>query len=134
MLSPGITNCVTPTLIFSVLIVTAINYAAVFRSISSKNADILGSKQLTIRQKQSRSILITFSLILGSTFNCWLPMCVCLVVQYAFNTSTQSQLILSMVQYSLVLVALNSALNPAIFLWRLPRRGQSSIRQKKMSI
>ena len=124
-----ITNYAAPPVILGLLLITAINYTAVFHSVSSKNVAILGKKQLAIRQKQSRSILITFSLILGSSFVCWLPMCLFLVVQFASNNATQ--LITSMIQYSLVLVASNSALNPAIFLWRLPRRDHSSSRRQK---
>ncbi len=109
----NIAYCVFPTVILSLLLITAINYTLVFHSVSSKNLDILGSKQLVMRQKQSRSILITFSLILGSSFVCWLPICVCFVVFYASNNTTE--LFGSALQYSLMLLALNSALNPAIF-------------------
>ncbi len=37
-----ITNCVAPPVILGLLLITAVNYIAVFRSISSKNVDILG--------------------------------------------------------------------------------------------
>ncbi|XP_072046286.1 uncharacterized protein [Amphiura filiformis] len=115
-------NCFRPIFIMILILITAINYAIVFRSISSANVNMLGQKQASIRQKQSRNILITFSLILGSNFFCWLPMCICLIVQYVYRNSYLPKGFWFTMRFNLALLSLNLALNPAIFLWRHPRR------------
>ena len=113
-------NLVSPAIVLTLLIITTITYVLVFRSISSIDFTILGQQQASIRQKQSRQIMVTFALILGSSFLCWLPMCICLPIEYFYENYLEYKIIDDISYFSFSLVSVNLVLNPIIFLWKLP--------------
>ena len=111
----------SPILILTLLCITAANYTAVFCSINSIDLSILGQEQTTLRKRENRGILVTFALILGSSFICWLPMCICLLLEY-FVRNNSPDYFQYISDFSFELVSVNLSLNPAIFIWRLRRR------------
>ena len=111
----------SPICILTLLFITAANYTAVFRQINSFDLNMLSQNQTTLRKRQSREILITFALILGSSFICWLPMCICLLLEY-FVGSNLPDYFAYITNFSFSLMSVNLALNPAIYIWRLRRR------------
>ena len=111
----------SPIFILALLFITTANYSAVFRQISSFDLTAFDRKQTRLRKKQNRDILATFALILGSSFICWLPMCVCLLIEY-FESDLPEYFNAYISSLSFSLVSVNLALDPAIFIWRLWRR------------
>ena len=111
-------NLVSPVIVLTLLMITTITYILVFRP---HGVTILGQQQAGIRQKQSRNIMVTFALILGSSFLCWLPMCVCLPLEYLYEDYLEYKVIDDISYFSFALVSVNLVLNPIKSEWNLPK-------------
>lgn len=111
----------SPIFVLSTLILTAIAYSIILKSL--RNSTVCGNlsrHQADVRRRRTQKLLITFTLILVSNFICWVPMCVFLMVEYVKDEDSLSKTFWIASSFSFDLTALNAAINPVCFLWRLP--------------
>ncbi|XP_038073998.1 melanocortin receptor 4-like [Patiria miniata] len=118
-------------LILAVWIVTAVLYRFVFRKIKSYVPPLASSPGLSIpddseqaatRVRQTRRLLVTFSIILVTSFICWIPYNIGQIIKYFIETgqSTISDDIYN--SYNTIaacVYCLSPAINPLIYWWRL---------------
>ncbi len=111
----------SPVIVISTLILTAITYMVIFNSMKNP---VLGSNNNRnyndVRRRRTKKVLTTFTIILVTNFICWLPMCVFLFLEYGSDPEDLSTNFWIASSFSFDLTALNAAINPLCFLWRLP--------------
>ncbi|XP_072020724.1 melanocortin receptor 5-like [Amphiura filiformis] len=111
----------SPISVISTLILTAITYSLIFYSLRKP---IIGSSlsrhYVDIRRRRTKRVLKTFTIILVTNFICWIPMCVFLLIEYVSEQESLSDTFWIAATFSFDLAALNAAVNPICFLWRLP--------------
>ncbi|XP_038066215.1 histamine H2 receptor-like [Patiria miniata] len=106
-----------------ILIVTGVLYLVVFRKISMYTpplASIGGVNnidgQAATRVRQTRHLMVTFTIIFVASAVCWLPFCVGFIVLFTHGELTLSVVVF--LRYSYAALLMNSALNPFIYFWR----------------
>ncbi|XP_038065037.1 histamine H2 receptor-like [Patiria miniata] len=106
-----------------ILIVTGVLYLVVFRKISRYMpplASIAGTNnidgQAGTRVRQTRHLMVTFTIIFVASAVCWLPFCVGFIILFTHGEPTLSVVVF--LQYSYAVLLFNSALNPFIYFWR----------------
>ncbi|XP_022109542.1 adrenocorticotropic hormone receptor-like [Acanthaster planci] len=119
---------IQPLIGLVILTATAILYLVVFRKISSYRPPLASTsgipendEQTGTRVRQTRHLLITFTLILAASFLCWLPISVaCFMIYFSRNGTVRGIGDWFRVFYkSSVLVLVSySAINPFIYWWR----------------
>ncbi|XP_022098448.1 histamine H2 receptor-like [Acanthaster planci] len=106
------------------LLITGVLYFAVFRKISKYQAPLASTtgtskvdEQTSSRIRQTRHLMVTFTIIFVASAVCWLPFCVGFLILFAHGKTTFSVVIY--LRYSYTVMTLNSALNPFVYWWRL---------------
>ncbi|XP_038073995.1 melanocortin receptor 5-like [Patiria miniata] len=118
-------------LVLAVWIVTAVLYRFVFRKIKSYVPPLASSPGLSIpddseqaatRVRQTRRLLVTFSIILVTSFICWIPFNVGQIMEYFIKTGQSTISDDTFNNYNWVcgfIYCLSPAINPLIYWWRL---------------
>ncbi|XP_038052804.1 beta-3 adrenergic receptor-like [Patiria miniata] len=111
-----------------ILLITAVFYCAVFRKIV-RYSPALASTECTraddavarTRLRQTRHLMITFTIILVMCFACWIPYCIANIMIYfsgkGYSVRPQNLLILS--RLGVTTLMFNSLINPFIYWWRI---------------
>jgi hypothetical protein len=112
-------------LILTVWIVTAVMYFVVFRKIKSYSPPLAlspSSEQASSGVYQSRHLLVTFCVILVTSFICWAPYIISQIIEYFMKTgqaTISEETFKIYTSCSVWLYFLSPAINPLIYWWRL---------------
>ena len=108
---------------------TGILYLLVFRKIAMFTGPLASSpgrkesdEQTGTRVRQTRHLMVSFTIILVSTFICWFPFCVINYIIYTTGRppgSPQNEWIRVYFRYSILGVILSTIVNPFVYWWRL---------------
>ncbi|XP_038052715.1 sphingosine 1-phosphate receptor 5-like [Patiria miniata] len=111
-----------------ILLITAVFYCAVFRKISRYAPPLASTEGVRAddavartRLRQTRHLMITFTIILVTCFVCWSPSCIVNFMIYfrgkSMSVGPQNLLILS--RRVATILMFNSLINPFIYWWRI---------------
>ncbi|XP_038052716.1 beta-3 adrenergic receptor-like [Patiria miniata] len=117
-------SCIT----LGILLITAVVYCAVFRKISRYTPPLASTEGVRAddavartRLRQTRNLMITFTIILVTCFACWIPSCTVNFMIYfsgkSMSVGPQNLLILSRLVATILMF--NSLINPFIYWWRI---------------
>ncbi len=111
----------SPVFVIFTLILTAVTYIVIFNSIKKPVVGSNNNRNYNdFRRRRTKRVLTTFTIILVTNFICWFPMCVFLFLEYGSDQEDLSTTFWIASSFSFDLTALNAAINPVCFLWRLP--------------
>ncbi|XP_022098501.1 sphingosine 1-phosphate receptor 2-like [Acanthaster planci] len=106
------------------LLTTGVLYFVVFRKISKYRAPLAYTEgiynvdeQTNSRIRQTRHLMVTFTIIFVASAVCWLPFCVVFFILFAHGKTSFSVMV--GLRYCFTIMVLNSALNPFVYWWRL---------------
>ncbi|XP_038065296.1 adenosine receptor A1-like [Patiria miniata] len=106
-----------------ILIITAVLYLVVFYKISNYTPPLASAAgtsnidgQTGTRMRQTRHLMVTFTIIFVASAVCWLPFCVGFFILFAHGEPTFSVVVFLLYSYAALLM--NSVLNPFIYFWR----------------
>ncbi|XP_022098499.1 histamine H2 receptor-like [Acanthaster planci] len=105
------------------LVMTGIFYVMVFRKIAHYRAPLAYTQgisdieeQTSTRLRQTRHLMVTFTVIFVASALCWLPFCVVFIMLFAHGGPTISLSVA--LWWSFPPLTINSILNPFIYWWR----------------
>ncbi|XP_038064884.1 beta-4C adrenergic receptor-like [Patiria miniata] len=126
--TPLVTRMLRPSIALVILLITAVFYCAVFRQIARYTPPLASTTGVRAddavaraRLSQTRRLMITFAIILVTCFACWIPYCIANFMLYVSRKrySVQPQSLKVFYQLSVLLLMLNSLINPFIYWWRI---------------
>ena len=126
--SQVVVRLIRPLITLSVLAVTAVLYYIIFRKIARYHpplASIPATKDdaevTSTRLRQTRRLMITFAIILGTSLVCWLPFCIANFYIYFSGKyyGRHSEEFKIFYTACAVLLMVNAAINPFIYWWRI---------------
>ncbi|XP_022109523.1 adrenocorticotropic hormone receptor-like [Acanthaster planci] len=125
---PVVTRFIRPLVALAILVLTLALYCIVFcklaayRSAEASPTTNKDNDQTQTRITQTRSLMMTFSIILIMSFLCWIPYCICQFMMYFSGKDWygQTELFRIIFIYTLAWLMVNSAVNPFIYWWRIP--------------
>ncbi|XP_072172586.1 uncharacterized protein [Diadema setosum] len=122
----GILPVSTVTFVF--LLITTLSYVVIYQQVATVSKQVgLSSEAQARRAEQNKRILLTFGLVIGTTFAAWsLTPCVILIVFFAPHLV--SKYFRPLLDASLILLSLNSVVNPLIYWFRLKEFRQQLLR------
>ncbi|XP_071483126.1 nociceptin receptor-like [Diadema antillarum] len=126
LVSTEIAPVASVTFIF--LLITTLCYVVIYKQVATVSLQVgLPSDVKAMRADQNRRILLTFGLVVGTTFVAWaMTPCVLLIVFFAPHLI--SKYFRPLVDASLILLALNLVGNPTIYWFRLVEFRQQLLR------
>ncbi|XP_071481342.1 uncharacterized protein [Diadema antillarum] len=113
---------IVPVCILSSVVITGVCYALIYKVVSlSSQTAVLSDSVLSQRMKRNQRILVTFGIVVCSTFVCWFTMCAVLITEYfGESLGIHDKLWFSATgDVGFLLVSLNGILNPLIYWLRL---------------
>ncbi|XP_038064896.1 beta-3 adrenergic receptor-like [Patiria miniata] len=126
--TPLVAYMLRPLISLVILLITAVLYCTVFRQIARYTPPLASTEGARAdesvaraRLRQTRYLMITFAIILVTCFACWIPFCIANFMNYVSGKiySVQPQSLKVLYQLSLLLLMLNSLINPFIYWWRI---------------
>ena len=127
--TPAVIRLVRPLATLLILVITAVVYRVVFHIISRYRPPLASTPGITeddeqtkTRVRQTRHLMVTFSVILVTSLLCWIPNCVANMMIFFSSSQSihgQSYNFLIFFRVALLILVLNSAANPFIYWWRI---------------
>ncbi|XP_038052713.1 beta-3 adrenergic receptor-like [Patiria miniata] len=117
-------SCIT----LGILLITAVFYCAVFRQISRYTPPLASTEGVRAddavartRLRQTRHLMITFTIILVTCFACWIPSCTFNFMIYfsGKSISVKPQHLVILSRLAATILMFNSLINPFIYWWRI---------------
>ncbi|XP_038052809.1 beta-3 adrenergic receptor-like [Patiria miniata] len=116
------------SIVLCILLITAVFYCAVFRKISRYTPPLASTEGAwaddavaRTRLRQTRHLMITFTISLVTCFACWIPYCIVNFIGY-FSIKGYSVLPINLMILSRLVITIltfNSLINPFIYWWRI---------------
>ncbi|XP_038064895.1 somatostatin receptor type 5-like [Patiria miniata] len=123
-----VTRMLRPLIGLVILLITAVCYCAVFRQIARYTPPLASTEGVRAddavartRLRQTRRLMITFTIILVTCIGCWIPHSISNFMVYfsGKSLSVQPQSLKIFFHLSAILLVFNSLINPFIYWWRI---------------